>query len=173
MTSTVNGDIKFRVLPCALGLALVAWSEKGICAVLLGDSAAVLELELRARFSGEPLAIDEDEEDGVAGEVVAYLNEEGRALDAALDLRGTEFQRAVWEALRMIPAGMTVTYTELAARVGRPGSVRAVAQACGANGLAVVVPCHRALGSDGSLSGYRWGLERKAQLLAREGAVIG
>ncbi len=151
-----------------LGLALVAGSGRGICAILLGDDAAVLLADLRARF---PAACVTEAEPGFAeivGRVVAAVDRPGEAHGLPLDIRGTAFQQRVWEVLRGIPAGETLSYAQVAARLGSPASVRAVAGACAANKLAVVVPCHRVVASDGTLAGYRWGLQRKRALLGKE-----
>ena len=165
MKSTV---IQYSVSDSSLGSVLVASSDKGVCAVLLGASPRVLEQDLQQRFPGAQLV-------GIAAtalheKVVAFVNEPSSSFDMPLDARGTEFQRKVWRALREIPAGATATYLDIANRIGAPKSVRAVAQACGANPIAVAIPCHRVVRSDGGLSGYRWGVERKRALLAREGA---
>jgi AraC family transcriptional regulator of adaptative response/methylated-DNA-[protein]-cysteine methyltransferase len=154
----------------SLGVVLVARSADGIAAVALGDDRDTLRDELRQRFPRAELVESDSTSDPLTAEVVRCIETPGRALDAALDPRGSEFQRDVWSALREIPVGETTTYTELAARIGRPAAVRAVAQACAANPLAVLVPCHRVVRRDGSLSGYRWGVERKRELLTRESA---
>jgi AraC family transcriptional regulator of adaptative response/methylated-DNA-[protein]-cysteine methyltransferase len=167
MTRKKSGLIRYTLGETALGLALVAASELGVCAIFLGDDAEALVLELNRRFPES-----EPSEDGSLGETLAqvasFIEDPSREFPLPLDLQGSTFQTAVWEALRQIPSGSTVSYTELAHRIGRPQSVRAVAGACAANTLAVVVPCHRVLRSDGSLSGYRWGVERKRELLRRE-----
>ena len=154
----------------SLGIVLVARSAKGVAAVLIGDDAGALRDDLARRFPEAELA------DGGADEGMGVLVREGgrcverpgEKLDAPLDLRGTVFQRSVWDALREIPAGATASYTEVAARLGRPEAARAVAAAVAANPLAVVVPCHRVVTRDGGLSGYRWGVARKRALLERE-----
>jgi AraC family transcriptional regulator of adaptative response/methylated-DNA-[protein]-cysteine methyltransferase len=163
----VAGRLHFAVGHCALGALLVARSERGLCAILLGDDAAALVGELQARFPQAELV------DDVAGaellaQVAGFVEAPHRGLDLRLDLRGTAFQQRVWQALREIPAGRTLSYAELAARIGAPRAVRAVAGACAANVLAVAIPCHRVLRSDGGLSGYRWGVARKRALLERE-----
>ena len=161
------------IAECTLGLVLVAWSAAGIAAVLLGDDAAAMRADVAARFPRAAL-VARDASDAVVAGVVAVIDAPARGPEPGatpLDLRGTAFQRAVWDALREIPAGTTATYAEVARRIGRPASVRAVAQACAANALAVLVPCHRVVRSDGGLSGYRWGVERKRALLAREATV--
>jgi AraC family transcriptional regulator of adaptative response/methylated-DNA-[protein]-cysteine methyltransferase len=163
-----RAELRFAVAACALGAILVARSGKGLCAILLGDDPDALVRDLRKRFPtadlvGADAALDND----VAG-VVRFIEAPGSSLDLPLDMRGTEFQRRVWQALRAIPPGTTATYAEIAARIGAPKSVRAVARACAANALAVAIPCHRVVKSDGALSGYRWGVARKRALLDRE-----
>lgn len=155
---------------CSLGLALVAWTDRGVCAVLLGDDQAALTRDLEARLPDASLAAAEASADDPLSRVIALIESPRVAQPIAIDAGGTAFQRSVWAALREIPAGSTASYTELARRLGRPSAARAVAGACAANPLAVVVPCHRALRSDGSLAGYRWGVERKRALLSREGS---
>jgi AraC family transcriptional regulator of adaptative response/methylated-DNA-[protein]-cysteine methyltransferase len=163
-------DIRFAIGQCALGAILVARSDRGVCAIALGDDPEALARELQDRFPNARLiGGDRDFEDLVA-RVVAFVEAPGVGLDLPLDVRGTAFQQRVWQTLREVPVGRTVSYAELAERIGAPGSVRAVAQACGANPLAVAIPCHRVVRRDGSLSGYRWGVERKRVLLAREAA---
>lgn len=170
---TQRENIRFAIRDSSLGLILVAHSASGITAVLLGDDREALRHDLQQRF---PLAMLMDGDttlDALTADVVSLVESPARDLDAMLDMRGSDFQREVWRALREIPPGSTATYTEIATRIGRPKSVRAVAQACAANPLAVVVPCHRVLRSDGQLSGYRWGVERKRALLAREATCTG
>lgn len=161
--------IRFAIVPSSLGAVLVACSPRGISAVLLGDDRAELEHEVRRRF---PNAVASDDRDvtSLAQRVARAVESPARGDDLPLDLHGTDFQREVWTALRAIPAGTTATYSEIAERIGRPAAVRAVGQACGANNVAVLVPCHRVVRGDGSLSGYRWGVERKRALLERERA---
>jgi len=154
----------------AIGLVLVAQSAAGLVAVLLGDDRNTLRRELARRFPLGESAGSDAALDALAAKVAALVDAPATTLDVPLDLRGTRFQREVWRALRAIPAGATTTYGELAARLGRPDSARAVGAACGANPLAIVVPCHRVIARDGSLTGYRWGVERKRALLEREAA---
>jgi len=149
----------------SLGLTLTARSTKGICAILFGGSRAALLRDLRKRFAAA-VVVDDGEIDP---QTIAFLEATG-ATAPALDMRGTKFQTRIWLSLQKIPAGGTASYAEIARAVGRPSAARAVAQACAANPLAVAVPCHRVVKSDGSLSGYRWGTERKKRLLAREAA---
>ncbi|HEY4216702.1 MAG TPA: methylated-DNA--[protein]-cysteine S-methyltransferase [Gemmatimonadaceae bacterium] len=150
----------------SLGLALVAQSAHGVAAILLGDDRAELRRDLETRFPDAEL-VDAKAND-VVTKVAALIDSPGTRFDARLDMRGTEFQRKVWKALRDIPAGATATYAAIAKRIGQPTAFRAVAQACGANPVAVAVPCHRVIRADGGLSGYRWGIERKKALLDRE-----
>ena len=162
-------EVRYTIRDSRLGRTLVAWSERGLRAVLLGDDDDELIGDLARRSPRSTLTRDDDS--ALAAEVVACIDAPARPLKAELDLEGTEFQRAVWRALREIPPGRTTSYAEVARRVGRPGSVRAVGQAIAANPLAVIVPCHRVIRSDGALSGYRWGVERKRRLLESEAAV--
>jgi AraC family transcriptional regulator of adaptative response/methylated-DNA-[protein]-cysteine methyltransferase len=161
-------DIFFAIGECSLGSILVAQSQKGVCAILIGDDPAVLVRDLQDRFPKANLVGDERRYQKVVAKVVGLVEQPGVGLDLPLDIRGTSFQQRVWKALLQIPPGSTTTYTDLAAKIGAPRSIRAVAQACAANGLAVAIPCHRVIRHDGSLSGYRWGVERKRALLERE-----
>lgn len=162
--------ILFAIGACALGRVLVAATERGICAILLGDDEAALRRDLEARFSKAEIVAGDADFAATVSAVVSLVEAPGAALDLPLDIGGTAFQQRVWQALRRIPAGTTATYAEIAEAIGAPAAVRAVAMACGANALAVAIPCHRVVRSDGALSGYRWGTARKAALLAREGA---
>jgi len=160
--------IRFAVGECSLGSILVAATDKGVCAILLGDKPEALVRELEDRFPKATLiGGDKDFEQWVA-KVVGFVEAPALGLDLPLDVRGTAFQQRVWQALRKIPAGATVTYSQIAQRIGLPKAVRAVAQACASNAIAVAIPCHRVVRNDGSLSGYRWGVERKRALLDRE-----
>jgi AraC family transcriptional regulator of adaptative response/methylated-DNA-[protein]-cysteine methyltransferase len=161
-------SIRFAVGECWLGCIVVAASEKGVCAIFLGDDPDKLARELQDRFPNAQLIGGDDDFERLIAKVVGFLETPSVGLDLPLDIRGTAFQQRVWKALRQIPAGSTVSYAEIAERIGQPKSVRAVAQACGANALAVAIPCHRVVRTDGALSGYRWGVERKGQLLERE-----
>ncbi len=162
-------EIRFAVGQCALGSVLVAQSAKGVCAILLGDDPDALVRDLQDRFPRATLLGGEAAFEQTVARVVAFVEAPARGLDLPLDVRGTAFQQRVWAALRQIPAGSTASYAEIASRIGAPNGSRAVAQACGANPLAVAIPCHRVVRTDGSLSGYRWGVLRKQDLLAREG----
>ena len=161
-------DITYTVAPCSLGSVLVAASRKGICAILLGDVPDELRGSLRRQFPQAKLFEGPADFASTASAVVSLVDAPGASLDLPLDIRGTAFQRRVWEALQRIPAGTTATYSEIAAAIGAPRAVRAVAGACAANRLAVAIPCHRVVRSDGGLSGYRWGPARKRALLDKE-----
>ena len=163
-----HAEVQFAIRDCSLGPILVATRGRGICAVLLGDSGRGLKRELRKRFPDDALAEGTKDAIALAAMVAEAIAMPPRSIDLPLDVGGTPFQRKVWRALRDIPAGKTASYAEIARSVGSPKSVRAVAQACAANALAVVIPCHRVVRSDGSLSGYRWGVERKRRLLDLE-----
>lgn len=163
-----NNDIRFAVGQCSLGAILVAQSERGICAILLGDDPHQLVCDLQDQFRKANLIGADREFEQLIASVVGFVEAPATGLNLPLDIRGTAFQERVWQALREIPAGSTASYAEIAQRIGAPTSMRAVAQACGANRLAVAIPCHRVVRSDGNLSGYRWGVERKRQLLERE-----
>jgi AraC family transcriptional regulator of adaptative response/methylated-DNA-[protein]-cysteine methyltransferase len=163
-----SASIRFAVGQCSLGSILVAASAKGICAILLGDDPDALVRDLQDRFPKAALVGGDAAFEATVARVVGFVEAPSVGLDLPLDVRGTAFQQRVWRALREIPAGETVTYSEIASRIGAPSATRAVAQACSANGLAVAIPCHRVVRSDGGLSGYRWGIERKQSLLARE-----
>jgi AraC family transcriptional regulator of adaptative response/methylated-DNA-[protein]-cysteine methyltransferase len=163
-----NAAIRFAVGDCSLGSILVAQSDKGVCAILIGDDPEALVRNLQDRFPrAELLGGDAGFEDLVA-RVVGFVEAPRLGLNLPLDVRGTAFQQRVWQALVDIPPGETASYTEVAARIGRPSAVRAVAAACAANAIAVAIPCHRVVRTDGALSGYRWGIERKRALLDRE-----
>lgn len=163
-------DIRFAIGQCSLGAILVAQSDRGICAILLGDDADVLVRDLQDRFARANLIGGDTSFEALVAQVVAFVEAPGLGLNLPLDVRGTAFQQRVWQALQAIPAGQTASYAEVAQRIGAPTAVRAVAQACAANSLAVAIPCHRVVKSDGALSGYRWGVERKRALLTREAA---
>ena len=166
-----DAEIRFALGECSLGAILVAGSRAGICAILMGDDPDALLRNLQDRFpKAELIGADRDFERLVAT-VVGFVESPSIGLDLPLDLRGTTFQLRVWQALRDIPAGATASYAEIAKRIGAPGAVRAVAGACAANHLAVAIPCHRVVRTDGSLSGYRWGVDRKRALLGRERAA--
>ncbi len=163
-----RADIRYALTRCQLGVLLVAESERGICAILPGDCPQSLVAELTQMFPRARLDADDCGFAQRVAQVVSWLDRPEGAFALPLDLQGTAFQRQVWQALRGIPAGTTLSYQALAARIGRPQATRAVAGACAANRLAVVIPCHRIIRQDGALSGYRWGVARKRLLLARE-----
>ena len=164
----VNTVIHLAIAECSLGCLLVAKSERGVCAVLLGDDPSLLLREVQNQFPRAELVGDERGFEDLVAKVIGLVERPGAAMDLPLDIRGTAFQQRVWKALQRIPAGTTASYTELARAIGMPKAVRAVAQACGANTLAVAIPCHRVIKKDGALAGYRWGVERKRALLDRE-----
>jgi AraC family transcriptional regulator of adaptative response/methylated-DNA-[protein]-cysteine methyltransferase len=163
-----NAEIRFAIGECSLGSILVARSELGVCAILLGDDPDALARDLQDRFPRATLIGGDAEFERLVSQVVGFVEAPALGLDLPLDVRGTAFQQRVWQALREIPAGTTASYSDIASSIGSPTSVRAVAQACAANALAVAIPCHRVVRNDGGLSGYRWGVERKRALLQRE-----
>lgn len=163
-----RAEIRFAVGECSLGSILVATSQKGVCAILLGDDPDALTRDLQDRFHGAHLIGGDQEFERLVAKIVGFVEAPAIGLDLPLDVRGTAFQQRVWQALRKIPAGSTASYSDIAARIGAPKAVRAVAQACAANTLAIAIPCHRVVRNDGALSGYRWGIERKRALLERE-----
>jgi AraC family transcriptional regulator of adaptative response/methylated-DNA-[protein]-cysteine methyltransferase len=177
MTPTVyknggkNAEIRFAIGECSMGSILVALSQKGVCAILLGDEPEELVHDLQDRFPHANLIGGDFGFEKLVAKVVGFVEAPKVGLDLPLDIRGTAFQQRVWQALREIPAGQTTSYSEIAQRIGEPKSARAVAQACGANKIAVAIPCHRVLRNDGALSGYRWGVERKRALLEKEANV--
>ncbi|MGF7159606.1 AraC family transcriptional regulator of adaptative response/methylated-DNA-[protein]-cysteine methyltransferase [Rhodoligotrophos appendicifer] len=177
MTPTAYRDgganicIRFAIGECSLGHVLVAASERGICAILLGDDPEALARELQDRFPKAELTGGDRAFDTMVAQVVGFVDAPGLGLDLPLDIRGTAFQQRVWEALREIPPGETASYRDIAERIGAPKAVRAVAGACAANAIAVAIPCHRVVRTDGALSGYRWGVERKRALLDKESSA--
>jgi AraC family transcriptional regulator of adaptative response/methylated-DNA-[protein]-cysteine methyltransferase len=162
--------IRFAIDECSLGSILVAASEKGICAILMGDDPGALQRELQHRFPRAAFTPADAAFETSVAKVVAFVDAPRIGLDLPLDIRGTAFQQRVWQALCEVPLGSTASYTEIAEKIGAPKAVRAVAQACAANAIAVAIPCHRILRNDGGISGYRWGVERKRALLKREAA---
>lgn len=166
-----NNRILFALGQCSLGAILVAQSQRGVCAILLGDDPDTLLRDLQDQFPKAELVGADPAFERLVAQVVGFIEAPALGLNLPLDLRGTAFQERVWQALRDIPVGSTASYAQIAAQIGAPKSFRAVAQACGANSLAVAIPCHRVVRSDGALSGYRWGVERKRQLLEREQSV--
>ncbi len=160
--------IRFALGQCSLGAILVAQSQRGICAILLGDDPEALLRDLQDQFPRADLVGGDEGFEQLVAQVVGFIEAPSLGLNLPLDVRGTAFQERVWQALREIPSGVTVSYAEIAERIGAPKAVRAVAQACGANRIAVAIPCHRVVRRDGDISGYRWGVGRKRQLLRRE-----
>jgi AraC family transcriptional regulator of adaptative response/methylated-DNA-[protein]-cysteine methyltransferase len=163
-----NTAIHFAIGECSLGSILVAKSERGVCAVLIGDDPLQLMRDLQGQFPKASLIGGEKGYEDLVAKVVGLIEKPGVGLDLPLDIRGTAFQQRVWKALQQIPVGSTASYADIAKSIGIPNAVRAVARACGANSLAVAIPCHRVIRNDGALSGYRWGVERKQALLDRE-----
>lgn len=163
-------QIRFAVGRCSLGEILVAASPRGICAIALGDDADLLLRDLQDRFPRAALIGSDAKFERMVAQVIAFVESPKAGCDLPLDVRGTVFQQKVWQALRRIPPGKTMSYTEIARRIGAPKAVRAVAGACAANTVAALIPCHRVVRSDGTLSGYRWGVARKRALLEREAA---
>ena len=167
-----TAEIRFAVGECSLGSILVAQSDRGVCAILLGDDPDQLARDLQDQFSQATLVGGDAAFEALVARVVGMIEAPSIGTDLPLDVRGTAFQQRVWRALRKIPAGSTASYADVAKKIGAAGSIRAVAQACGANMIAVAIPCHRVVRSDGALSGYRWGVERKRALLDRETKII-
>lgn len=163
--------VHYGLHACSLGFALVATSDKGVCSLWFGDDPEQLRDELRARFRNAAL-IEARDRDGLAAAALALIEAPASPISFPIDARGTPFQRRVWEALRAIPPGQTASYADVAKAIGAPAATRAVAGACAANPVAIAIPCHRVLRSDGALSGYRGGVERKRALLAREGVAV-
>jgi AraC family transcriptional regulator, regulatory protein of adaptative response / methylated-DNA-[protein]-cysteine methyltransferase len=163
-----NEDIRFAVGQSSLGAILVASSKRGVASILLGNDPDALVRNLQDRFPRANLIGADEKYEALVARVVGFVEAPGLGLDLPLDVRGTAFQQRVWQALQEIPVGQTVSYAEVARRIGLPKAVRAVAGACAANNLAVAIPCHRVVRNDGSLSGYAWGVERKRVLLDRE-----
>jgi AraC family transcriptional regulator, regulatory protein of adaptative response / methylated-DNA-[protein]-cysteine methyltransferase len=163
--------IRFAVGACSLGAILVAATDKGVCAIELGDDPDALVRDLQDRFPKARLIGGDAAFEQLVAKVVGLVEAPAQGLDLPLDIRGTAFQQRVWNAIRAIPAGSTASYSEIARRIGAPKAIRSVAQACGSNMLAVAIPCHRVVRTDGAPSGYRWGVARKRALLAREKAA--
>lgn len=161
-------DIRFAVAQCSLGALLVAASSTGICEIALDEDPDRLVQNLQDRFRAAKLIGADPRFESWVADVVGFVEDPARGLDLPLDVRGTAFQRKVWQALCEIPLGATATYSEVAERIGAPAAVRAVARACATNNIALAIPCHRVVRTDGSLAGYRWGIDRKRELIARE-----
>ena len=163
-----KASIHFALAQCSLGAVLVACSERGVCAILLGEEPQALLDDLQRRFPKAALIGADSDFEAIVAKVLGFIEAPRAGLDLPLDIRGTAFQQRVWQALGKIEPGTTASYAQVAASIGAPSAVRAVAGACAANALAVAVPCHRVVRTDGGLSGYRWGIERKRELLERE-----
>jgi AraC family transcriptional regulator, regulatory protein of adaptative response / methylated-DNA-[protein]-cysteine methyltransferase len=161
-------QIRFAIGECSLGAILVAATDKGVCAILMGSDPDALVRQLQDRFAKAEFIGGDAKFEALVAKVIGFVEQPRLGLDLPLDVRGTAFQQRVWRALRQIGVGKTASYGEIAARIGRPKSIRAVAQACAANLIAVAIPCHRVIRTDGQLSGYRWGVQRKRALLERE-----
>ncbi|MBN3873329.1 bifunctional DNA-binding transcriptional regulator/O6-methylguanine-DNA methyltransferase Ada [Nostoc sp. JL33] len=161
-------SIVYAIAPCPLGYLLVATTEKGICAVKLGDEADKLEHIFNQEFNQADIVRDDHTHKEWIQAILNFIAGDETHLDLPLDIRGTAFQKQVWEALQKIPYGQTRTYADIARNIAKPQAVRAVGNACGANPIALIVPCHRVLRTDGSLGGYHWGIERKQKLLVQE-----
>jgi AraC family transcriptional regulator of adaptative response/methylated-DNA-[protein]-cysteine methyltransferase len=164
----MSHDILYSTGECVLGVVLVATNERGVCAILLGGHAGALERDLQARFPQASVRRAGGELEPMLAKVAAHLASPAAALDLPLDPQGSDFEKRVWRALGEIPAGTTQTYGEVAQRIGAPQAAKEVGEACAANPIAVAIPCHRVVRKDGSLAGYRWGVSRKRELLARE-----
>jgi AraC family transcriptional regulator, regulatory protein of adaptative response / methylated-DNA-[protein]-cysteine methyltransferase len=164
----VAATIGFAIAPCSLGFVIVAVSERLIRSIMVGDDPTTLVSDLQNQFPNDAVEVDQDCDTGLVAKVVGLIEHPEQAVNLPLDIRGTEFQIRVWDALQKVPAGTTVSYAILAAQIGAPNAARAVAQACAANPLAVAIPCHRAVKANGDFAGYRWGIERKEALLERE-----
>ncbi|MDD5272696.1 MAG: methylated-DNA--[protein]-cysteine S-methyltransferase [Methylovulum sp.] len=163
----MDTNIRFAIAPCTLGLVLAAVGGQGLCSIAFGDDTEGLTAHLLGQFPGAQLGGDDDI-NPLLSQLIALIEAPYLPCTLPLDIQGTAFQQQVWQALRDIPPGATFSYSQLARHIGAPNAVRAVAGACAANKLAVAIPCHRAVNKNGSLSGYRWGLARKAELLRRE-----
>jgi AraC family transcriptional regulator, regulatory protein of adaptative response / methylated-DNA-[protein]-cysteine methyltransferase len=164
----LDEQIRFAIARCELGLVLVAATGQGVCSVMLGEDAADLERSLKQQFSAASIVQDASGMEKQIEAILAAMTDHPAAIDIPLDVRATAFQARVWQGLRQIPRGETRSYAQLAEAIGQPSAVRAVARACATNPVAIAVPCHRVIGSDGSLTGYRWGLDRKRTLLDLE-----
>jgi AraC family transcriptional regulator, regulatory protein of adaptative response / methylated-DNA-[protein]-cysteine methyltransferase len=165
---TMVGAISYCIARCSLGFILIARTERGICAISLGAEPTSLRQDLERRFPEATLRVVQVSEDALLGRALALVESPQEKGEVPLDLHGTPFQKRVWQALRDTGPGYTTTYAGIAARIGATRAVRAVARACAANPIAVAIPCHRVIRSDGTISGYRWGIQRKQALLERE-----
>jgi AraC family transcriptional regulator of adaptative response/methylated-DNA-[protein]-cysteine methyltransferase len=164
--------IRYTLADSALGTLLVAATERGVCAVYLGDDETQLVADLATEYPAAALERDGDQLNAWVAQIVERANGVEHAMNLPLDVQATAWQQRVWDALRAIPAGTTRTYGQIAALLGQPGAARAVGRACATNPIALVIPCHRAVASDGKMHGYRWGVARKQKLLAQEHAIV-
>lgn len=165
---TKTTDIEYTIGTSSLGKILAAWSKKGVCAILIDENAQLLIEDLQQRFRNANIICSDSSREIELQTIIGLIEHPQSSLNLPLDVQGTLFQQQVWQALQKIPPGETRSYTDIATAIGSPKSVRAVASACAANAIAVAIPCHRVVRQDGNLSGYRWGIERKAELLKRE-----
>ena len=165
-------EIKFATDKSELGTILVARSEAGVCAILIGDEVEALQRDLAEEFTETKFVLDDRALRADLDKVSTFIKTPAKGLDLPLDIRGTPFQRRVWDALLGVRVGYKITYAALASRIGEPGAARAVASACAANAIALAIPCHRMVGSDGALAGYRWGMERKRVMLEKEAEAL-
>jgi AraC family transcriptional regulator of adaptative response/methylated-DNA-[protein]-cysteine methyltransferase len=170
-TDTMVEEIRFGFGQCSLGTVLVAASDEGVAAILMGDDADALRRQLADAFPDARRNADEAELEHMVARIVAFLEAPQQGLDLPLDIRGTPLELAVWQALRAVPSGETVTYGQIAKALPLPATAQDVGAACAANLLAVAIPCHRVVKADGSISGYRWGVQRKRKLINREGVA--
>lgn len=166
--ATAAEEIRFAFATFSLGAVLVAASDRGVAAILMGDERPALIRELTSAFPAARLAVDEARLVGTTAKVVAFLEAPNKGLDLPLDIRGSALEQAVWQALRAVPAGETITYGQIARSLPLPATAQEVGAACAANVLAVAIPCHRVVKADGSISGYRWGVQRKHRLINLE-----
>jgi AraC family transcriptional regulator of adaptative response/methylated-DNA-[protein]-cysteine methyltransferase len=168
---TATEELRFRFGTCSIGAVLVAASSKGVAAILLGDDRFGLGRELARSFPDARLVLDDGGLEDMVALVVRFLDAPHTGLDLPLDIRGSTLEQAVWRALRKVPAGQTVTYGQIAKTLSPPATAQEVGAACAANVLAVAIPCHRVVKADGSIAGYRWGVQRKRKLINREGVA--
>jgi AraC family transcriptional regulator of adaptative response/methylated-DNA-[protein]-cysteine methyltransferase len=164
--------IHYKTGKCAFGFILIAYSEKGICAILIHNDDMPLIADLQKRFPKATLIEDESDYKHWLAQMIDFITSPKKGLKLPLDIRGTEFQQRVWQILQTIPLGTTASYTDIATQLGDPKAVRAIARACAANPIALLVPCHRVVRRDGGISGYRWGVDNKRTLIAREAHAI-
>lgn len=173
MNTPITDKIAYSFTTTTLGLMCVAQTRHGVCAVIFGDEQSLMLDDLANRFEGAELVPGDCDHKAMAEEVARRVETPGGKFEEiVLDIKGTAFQKSVWEILRNLPVGTVTSYSEVARRIGRPSAVRAVAQACGANPISVLIPCHRVVAKNAALTGYRWGLERKSSLLQREQEAI-